>query len=352
MPRARAVPPTAATCQTGRMSEEAGAQTDGAQTLPAGLIKTIAFPTNELRAQVDARIVDHQQSDLDFVVWSAESESRGLNKSAIDAVILPYPDHGPTIAKLGELPNLKFVQMQTTGYDAMIGAVGPDVQVATASGVHAAATAELAVALTLARLRAIDDAARDMTVQEWNHRQRPSLADRKVLIVGAGGIGNAIFDRFAPFEVEQTRVATTARDDERGHIHGIDELPQLLPTAEVVVLITPLTERTEKLVDKEFLAALPDGALVVNVARGGVVDTEALVAELESGRLQAALDVVDPEPLPASHPLWSTPNTLLTPHVGGNATAFHPRIQNLLVEQIHRLQVGKPLLNVVDVTDS
>ncbi|GAA4513470.1 2-hydroxyacid dehydrogenase [Brevibacterium yomogidense] len=333
------------------MSEEARTGTAGAQTPPSGLVKTVAFPTQELRSKVDARIVDHQQSRLDFVVWSAEEQSRGLNKSAIEAVVLPYPDHGPTIDRLHELPNLKFVQLQTTGYDAVIGKVGPEVQVATASGVHAAATAELAVALTLARLRGVDDAARDMTEHNWNHRQRPSLADRKVLIVGAGGIGNAIFDRFAPFEVEQTRVATTARDDDRGHIHGIDELPQLLPTAEVVVLITPLTDRTEKLVNKEFLAALPDKALIVNVARGGVVDTDALVAELESGRLQAALDVTDPEPLPKEHPLWSTPNTLLTPHVGGNASAFHPRIENLLVEQVYRLQIGKELLNLVDVSE-
>ena len=333
------------------MSEEARTGTAGAQTPPSGLVKTVAFPTQELRSKVDARIVDHQQSRLDFVVWSADEQSRGLNKSAIDAVVLPYPDHGPTIDRLHELPNLKFVQLQTTGYDAVIGKVGPEVQVATASGVHAAATAELAVALTLARLRGVDDAARDMTEHNWNHRQRPSLADRKILIVGAGGIGNAIFDRFAPFEVEQTRVATTARDDDRGHIHGIDELPELLPTAEVVVLITPLTDRTEKLVNKEFLAALPDRALIVNVARGGVVDTDALVAELQSGRLQAALDVTDPEPLPRDHPLWSTPNTLLTPHVGGNASAFHPRIENLLVEQVYRLQVGKELLNLVDVPE-
>ncbi|MGO1655718.1 MAG: NAD(P)-dependent oxidoreductase, partial [Brevibacterium yomogidense] len=185
----------------------------------------------------------------------------------------------------------------------------------------------------------------------WDHQQLPSLADRKILIVGAGGIGNAIYDRFAPFEVEQARVATTARDDDRGHIHAIDELPSLLPDAEVVVLITPLTDRTAKLVDKDFLAALPDGALVVNVARGGVVDTDALLAELQTGRIHAALDVVDPEPLPAKHPLWDAPNTLLTPHVGGDASAFHPRIERLLVEQLHRLQVGKELLNIVDLPE-
>ncbi|WP_291796253.1 MULTISPECIES: 2-hydroxyacid dehydrogenase [Brevibacterium] len=332
------------------MSENAHAGTSaGAQDLPAGLVTTIAFPDNELRARIDSRIVDHQQGRLKFVVWSAEHQSRGLNPDTIDAVILPYMNAGPTIDRLHELKNLKYVQLQTTGYDAVVGKVGPEVTVATASGVHTAATAELAVALTLASLRGIDDAARDMLKEKWDHIHRRSLADRNIVIVGAGGIGNAIFDRFAPFEVKQTRVATRAREDERGPILAIDELEGLLPTAEVVVLITPLTPQTEKLVDAEFLAKLPDDALIVNVARGGVVDTDALVAELRTGRLHAALDVVDPEPLPARHPLWSTPNTLLTPHVGGDASAFHPRIANLLTEQVIRLGRGEKLLNVVEI---
>ena len=176
---------------------------------------------------------------------------------------------------------------------------------------HAAATAEMAVALTLGSLRGIDDAARDMVSRTWNHRRRRSLADRRVLIVGVGGIGTEICRRLEPFEVEITRVGSRARTDDHGRVHGADELPKLLPHAEVVILITPLTDSTHHLVDAEFLAQLPDNALVVNVARGPVIDTDALVEELRSGRLHAALDVVDPEPLPENHPLWGTPNTCL-----------------------------------------
>ncbi|WP_461715778.1 NAD(P)-dependent oxidoreductase, partial [Streptomyces sp. DSM 41036] len=132
-----------------------------------------------------------------------------------------------------------------------------------------------------------------------------------VLIVGYGSIGSAIEDRLAAFECARVvRVARSARTTERGPVHTLDDLPALLPEADVVVLSTPLNASTQGLVGAEFLAAMPDGALLVNVARGGVVDTKALLAELESGRLRAALDVTDPEPLPSGHPLWHAPNVL------------------------------------------
>src|SRR5699024_3947175 len=140
----------------------------------------------------------------------------------------------------------------------------------------------------------IDDAVRSQVSRTWSHARYRSLLDRRVMVIGVGEIGSAIAARFYPFEVHLTRVASKARDDEGGQVHGIDELPQLLPHTEVVVLITPLNEGTHHLVDAESIAQLPDNALVVNVARGKVVDTEALVAELSSGRLHAALDVTDP----------------------------------------------------------
>ena len=311
-------------------------------------IRTIAFPDAELRDHVDARIPDHQHADLTLVVWSADHRDPGVSRDSIDAIVLPYLDAGPTAALLDELPNLELIQLQTTGYDIVADRLGGRAQIATASGVHAAATAEMAVALTLGSLRGIDDAARDMVSRTWNHRRRRSLADRRVLIVGVGGIGTKICRRLEPFEVEITRVGSRARTDDHGRVHGADELPKLLPHAEVVILITPLTDSTHHLVDAEFLAQLPDNALVVNVARGPVIDTDALVEELRSGRLHAALDVVDPEPLPENHPLWGTPNTLLTPHVGGDTTAFVPRIEALLAEQLLRIQSGQDLLNIVE----
>ncbi len=175
-------------------------------------------------------------------------------------------------------------------------------------------------------------------------RTRTSLADRSALIVGYGQIGAAIEARLTPFEVDVRRVARTAREG----IHSLDALPELLPSADIVILIVPGTPSTHHLVDERFLSLMKDGALLVNVARGPVVDTAALVAELQSGRLRAALDVTDPEPLPAGHPLWQAPNCLISPHVGGDSTAMEPRAYRLVREQLTRFAQGEPLANVMD----
>lgn len=310
-------------------------------------ITTIAFPDSELRNRVIARIPAHQRANVDLVVYSDKEKSAKLSRDDVDVVVLPYMDSAGTIELLPQLPNLRLVITQTTGYDPVAHLPEQGIQVATASGVHTGGTAELALALTLASLRGIDDAVRSQVSRTWDHRRHRSLQDRRVMIIGVGEIGKAIADRFAPFEVELTRVGTTAREDERGVVHGVDELPDLLPHTDVVVLITPLTESTQHLVDAEFLRQLPDNALIVNVARGKVVDTEALIAELSTGRLHAALDVMDPEPLPENHPLWGTPNTLITPHVGGDTSAFEPRVVKILAEQVRRINDGERLLNVV-----
>ncbi len=312
-------------------------------------ITTIAFPDSELRNRVIARIPAHQRANVDLVVYSDKEKSAKLSKDDVDVVVLPYMDSAGTIDLLGELPNLRLVITQTTGYDPVAHLPELGIEVATASGVHTGGTAELALALTLASLRGIDDAVRNQVSRTWNHQRYRSLQDRRVMVVGVGEIGRAIADRFAPFEVELTRVGTTAREDDHGVVHGVDELPDLLPHTDVVVLITPLTDSTHHLVDAEFLKSLPDNALIVNVARGKVVDTDALVAELNTGRLHAALDVMDPEPLPENHPLWGTPNTLITPHVGGDTSAFEPRVVKILAEQVRRINDGEKLLNVVEL---
>ena len=165
---------------------------------------------------------------------------------------------------------------------------------------------------------------------------RPALADKRVLVLGYGSIGRAIAARLTPFEVQVTAVASSARDgdDLVPSVHAVAQLPSLLPQHDVVIVIVPLSPATTRLVDADFLAAMPDGALLVNVARGGVVDTDALVREAASGRLLAALDVTDPEPLPPGHPLWSTPGVLITPHVGGASSAFRPRAVRLVRDQL------------------
>ncbi|MEU7467852.1 2-hydroxyacid dehydrogenase [Streptomyces sp. NPDC044984] len=225
------------------------------------------------------------------------------------------------------------------------------VRLCNARGVHEASTAELTLALILASLRGIPDFVRAQDKGEWRGGFRPALADKNVLIVGYGSIGAAIEDRLVPFELARVaRVARSARTTERGPVHPLTELPALLPEADVVVLSTPLTEATRHLADAAFLARMKDGALLVNVARGGVVDTKALLTEVESGRITAALDVTDPEPLPSEHPLWRAPGVLISPHVGGPTSAFRPRAERLLVSQLRRYLNREELGNVILVT--
>jgi phosphoglycerate dehydrogenase-like enzyme len=157
-------------------------------------------------------------------------------------------------------------------------------------------------------------------------------------------VGAAVEARLAGFECTVLRVARRPREG----VAPMSGLAELLPRADVVVLTVPMTDETVGLVDASFLAAMRDGALLVNVARGPVVVTDALLAELETGRLLAALDVTDPEPLPPAHPLWAAPGLLLSPHVGGNTSAFLPRARRLVAEQVRRYTLGEPLLNIID----
>ncbi|MFD5802693.1 MULTISPECIES: 2-hydroxyacid dehydrogenase [unclassified Streptomyces] len=255
------------------------------------------------------------------------------------------------------LPGMRSVQVVQTlsaGIDHVepgLRHLPPGVRLCNARGVHEASTAELTLALILASLRGIPDFVRAQDRGEWLGGFRPALADRKVIVVGYGSIGAAIEDRLVPFEVAPVvRVARSARTTARGPVHPLTELPALLPEADVVILSTPLTEATRHLVDAEFLARMKDGALLVNVARGPVVDTKALLAELESGRLTAALDVTDPEPLPPGHPLWHAPGIVISPHAGGPTSAFLPRAKRLLVDQLNRFVNQEPLRNVILTT--
>ncbi len=265
----------------------------------------------------------------------------------VEAFVVPYMVGDSAVAPVPSMTRLRLLQTLTAGYENVIGLARPGLTICNARGVHDDSTAELALTLALAAQRGVPDFVRAAEQRRWAAAQYRSLADRRVLIIGYGGIGSAIERRLAGFQVEVVRVASTARQAAAGPVHGIDELPDLLPAAEVVFLSLPLSERTAGLVDARFLQLLPDGALLVNVARGGIVDTGALLAELESGRLRAALDVTDPEPLPADHPLWAAPNLLLSPHVGGNTAAFEPRAARFLAAQLRRFADGEPLVSVV-----
>jgi len=307
----------------------------------AQAITTITFPDPAL-----LEAVAPLPSGITAGLWDLRGDPEGVRAQDIDAVILPYLP-GSGWKALGRLPRLKLVQTQTTGYDGIAELVGPDVAIASAAGVHAAATAELAVGLALASLRGIDQMVRDQANAVWNSVRRRSLADSRVLLVGVGGIGREIARRLAPFEIELVRVGRTARDDADGYVHGTDELAALAARCDVMIVVTPLDESTHHLIGAEVLAAMPDGALLVNVARGAVVDSEALTAEVLAGRLKAAVDVFDPEPIPAGHPLWHSDDIIISPHVGGNTTAFFPRVVKLLRNQLGLLAQGERPVNLV-----
>ncbi|MCI2957083.1 2-hydroxyacid dehydrogenase [Agromyces atrinae] len=283
---------------------------------------------------------------VDVLVWDLETPPPAAH---IDIVVPPYMGLAD---KLGILEGVStgLVQGQSIGYDGIPDILPAGHVYANASSVHETSTAELTLALILAVQRGIPGFVRAGDAGEWRPSRHASLADRTVLLVGVGGVGNAIEDRLLPFETNVVRSGRTARDDERGHVHAFDELPELLPTADIVVIGVPLSPETRGMVDAEFLAAMPDGALLVNIARGPVVDTDALLAELTSGRLRAALDVTDPEPLPTGHPLWSAPNLLISPHVGGDSNAMMPRMAALLRSQIELMLAGDEPRNVVVTT--
>ncbi len=284
-----------------------------------------------------------QPEGVELVLWNLETRPPA---SHLDLVVLPYMGATERLSALADV-STRLVQSQSIGYDDIPGALPPGHVFANAASVHETSTAELTLALLLAAQRGIPDFVRAAAEGRWAPARHESLADRRVLLLGYGGVGRAIEARLAPFEVEVVRVASRARDDAAGHVHGIDELPRLLPTAEIVIVGVPLSDATTGLVDAAFLAALPDGALVVNVARGKVADTDAILAEAASGRLRFALDVTDPEPLPQGHPLFALPNVLISPHVGGASTAMIPRMARLVREQIARMLRDDEPLNVV-----
>jgi phosphoglycerate dehydrogenase-like enzyme len=263
--------------------------------------------------------------------------------SEVEFYVPAYEFDRAVVDVIAQMPRLQVVQTLTAGVDHIRPAVPDGVTLCNAAGVHDAATSELALALMISAERRLAELAVAQRERRWDQSMASSLADRRVLVIGAGNIGNAISRRLDGFECDVTLVGRTARDG----VRGADDLPQLLPHADIVVLIIPLTEQTAGMVDADFLARMPDGALLVNVARGRIVDTDALVAETSSGRLRAALDVTEPEPLPPDHPLWSTPGVIITPHVGGASTALWPRAYRLVSEQLQRLADGRPLLNVV-----
>ncbi len=320
-----------------------GVMTDPSATRPARpAIVTVA----------DQGLLDELEAPdgTELRYWGLDVPARevlGDDADRVSAVVLPYgaPDQG--LRHLADLPSLTLVQSLSAGVDAVVGQLPDGVGLANGAGVHDASTAELAIGLVLASLRGLDEAVRDQDQARWHPVSRRSLADSRVLLLGVGGIGSAIARRLRPFEVEIVRVGRSSRGDDQGLVHAQDELPVLLPEVDVVIVSLPLDDATRGIVDDRFLAAMKGQSLLVNVGRGPLVDTDALAAELRTGRLRAALDVTDPEPLPQDHPLWGLPGIIITPHIGGGSSAYRARALALVRAQLGRVASGAEPVNRV-----
>lgn len=267
----------------------------------------------------------------------------GENLGAITFFVPPYMGGRKALLPILRMPNLRVVQLPYAGYENALEFMRPGLIMCNASRVHDDSTAELAVGLTIASLRGFPDFVRNQIRGEWIRSRRKSLSDSRIGIVGFGSIGKRIKENLSGFAVEVIPFTRSGSDGSK----KMSELDAELPNLDVVILSMPLNEDSRHLFDAKRLARMKDGALLVNVARGPVVDTDALIEELNSGRILAALDVTDPEPLPKDHPLWTAKGLLISPHIGGESSAFEPRFRKLLEDQLQRLSKGEPLMNVV-----
>ena len=263
--------------------------------------------------------------------------------SEVTFYVPTYLGGRPALELTKKMPNLKILQVPNAGYDDAMEFLRPGITLCNGRGIHDDSTAELAVGLTIASLRGFATFVRDQDKGEWVNKNYDSINDRKIGIVGFGSIGSTIARMLSGFSVEIVAFTQSGRDN----TIAITDLDKHLPSLDVVILILPLTKESKHLFDARRLALMKDGALLVNVARGPIVDTDALVKELNSGRITAGLDVTDPEPLPKGHPLWSAKGVLISPHVGGNSSAFEKRARRLIESQLNLLAQGKPLNNVI-----
>ena len=295
---------------------------------------TVSVPPGPLREALGPL-----PDDVELLEWDLDGPAP---RPHIDLVVRPNVRGLAPLEWLSTVTT-RLVQSPAIGFDGVSGVLPPGHRLANAAGVHEDSTAELAVTLVLAAQRDLPFYVQAADQGRWATRLSPGLSGRTVLLLGVGGVGQAVEARLRPFGPELVKVARAARDG----VHGVDELPTLLPEADVVVVAVRLDDSTVRLVDAGFLARMRDGALLVNVARGAVVDTDAVVAETSTGRLRAALDVTDPEPLPPDHPLWRIPGVLVTPHVAGATPDATPRMARLVRAQVDRMLAGEPPLNVV-----
>jgi phosphoglycerate dehydrogenase-like enzyme len=302
-----------------------------------GEVMTVCLPDDRGR-----HLVGELPAGVTAVVWDGTGAAPA-EMQQVEFLVPPYGARAFDAAQLARMPNVQVIQLLSAGAESWLPVRAPGVTLCNARGVHGASTAELAVAGMSSVLRELPAMYAAQRERRWAPRDTDALVGKRVLVLGAGDIGSRIATAVVAFGARATMVARTARDG----VRAMTELAALMPEHDVVAVAVPHTDETHHLVDAAFLAALPDGALVVNVARGGIVDTGALLAELTARRLRAFLDVTDPEPLPPGHPLWEAPNLLLTPHVGGGTRDWQQRGYQLVRAQLLRYLRGEPLENVL-----
>lgn len=281
-------------------------------------------------------------------VWTGD-EPFPASEGQVEVIVMPFRVPPDVIAKAAGLPSVRLIQLRSAGADAVAPYVPDGVTIGNARGAHDPATSEWVAGVIFAQLRGLPGFVRSQSAGVWRPQRTQTVAGKHVLIVGYGSIGAAVERRLAGWDVTIERIARHARPQTETdpQVRGLDELADALPRADVVVLLVPVTDETRGMADAGFLAAMKDGALLVNAARGPIVDTGALLAELNSGRLTAALDVTDPEPLPEGHPLWTAPGVLITPHVGGNVRGGTARANAVVRAQLTRYAKGEPLQNII-----
>lgn len=284
---------------------------------------------------------------IEPILWHIDDDPK--NAPPADVLVTERPSNPELRSRVSRVKGLKHVHLLSIGYEWVLEHLPEQVSLTNSKGAVEDATAEHCLALVLASLRQLSQVGKQQRERNWTRTWTSSLHGSKVVLLGSGGVGSEIRSRLLPFKpAELTTFARTERVHEQGYrIYSLDRLRGFLPTADVVIVALPHTPETEQLIDAEFLSAMKDGALLVNVGRGPIVDTEALLLELLAGRLHAALDVTDPEPLPANHALWSAPNCIITPHMAGDTEQFIALVSELAVNQVIAFAHGEELANQI-----
>ncbi|MFJ9781498.1 NAD(P)-dependent oxidoreductase [Amycolatopsis sp. NPDC101161] len=280
-----------------------------------------------------------QLDSVEVIPYDPTTTSLDERQRQAEIFVPPYRGTNRPMALMAQMPNLRMVQITAAGTDEWVNEVPDGVVLAGARGAHAGPVSEWVLSAALTQYRQWPALVRFQDEHVWAHRKfaADTLRGKRALIVGAGSIGLAVARLFAVFGTESTLVASTRRDG----VHAAGEIPELIQGHEIVVITAPLNDQTRNLVDKHFLASMDDGSLLINAGRGKIVDTNALVTELQSGRLRAALDVTEPEPLLEDHPLWACPGAIISPHSARTVPGTNELCYGVAVEQVKTFMIGK-----------